>query len=171
MFVVGSMGLDGAGILEQVVEACLFRLQVRVSTNVLLRNEDVGHGGLARQLAQGRLDGRAVVNLVQLDGEEFRTAVTEQLLCLAAVGTVGLGEDGDGVLVDDGLDFGLCGGHGGGAGGAVEEAGEEGYGCGSRGPEPVGLGVGWLDGLALCCVRRACWDWDCGCRVLGRVKA
>jgi len=86
-------------------------------------------------------------NLVQLDGEEFRTAVTEQLLCLAAVGTVGLGEDGDGVLVDDGLDFGLCGGHGGGAGGAVEEAGEEGYGCGSRGPEPVGLGVGWLDGL------------------------
>lgn len=53
-------------------------------------------------------------NLVELDGVELCAAVAQKLLGLAAVWAVRLGEDGDGVLVDDGLDLGLCGGHGGG---------------------------------------------------------
>ena len=72
-------------------------------------------------------------DLVQFDGVEFRARVGEQLLGVLAVRAVGLAEDGDGVLVDDGLDFCLCGGHcgGGGAAGAAEEAADEGgNGCG-----------------------------------------
>lgn len=69
-------------------------------------------------------------NLVQLDREELGSAVAQQLLGGLAVWAVALAEDGDGVLVDDGLHLGLCGGHGGGAVGATEEAREEGYGCG-----------------------------------------
>lgn len=63
--------------------------------------------------------------MVQLNGEELCATLAQELLCLAAVRAVGLAEDGDGVLIDDGLDFGLGGRHGGGAGGAVKEAREE----------------------------------------------
>jgi hypothetical protein len=53
--------LDGTGVLEQRVQVTLLGLQIRVSTNVLLRNEDVGHGSLARHLAECALDGGAVI--------------------------------------------------------------------------------------------------------------
>lgn len=65
-------------------------------------------------------------DLVQLNGVELCAAVAQQLLGLATVWAVRLGEDGDGVLVDDGLDLGLCGGHCGGRGGAREEVTQEG---------------------------------------------
>lgn len=124
---------------------------------MLLRDEDVGNGRLAGQLSKSRLDSRAIIcavlesdyqlsptaqnriycvgfihtNLVQLNGVELGTLVAQQLLCLAAVGAVRFREDGDGVLVDDGLNLGLCGGHCGWTGGAAEEAAdEEGNGCG-----------------------------------------
>ena len=48
----------------------------------------------------------------------------EQRLGSAAVWAVGLAEDNDAVLVDDGLSLGLCGGHGGGCR-SSEAAGEE----------------------------------------------
>ena len=70
-------------------------------------------------------------NLIQLNSIELGASVREHFLRLVAVGAVALGEDGDGVLVDDGLDLGLGGGHGGGRGGAAEEAAEDGgNGCG-----------------------------------------
>jgi hypothetical protein len=69
-------------------------------------------------------------DLVQLNRIELGTALAQKLLCLAAVGAVALAEDGDGVLVNDGLDLGLCGGHGGGRGGAREVAAQEGNGGG-----------------------------------------
>lgn len=75
-------------------------------------------------------------DLVQLDGVELGALVAQQLLRLATVGAVRLGEDRDRVLVDDGLDLGLCSGHGGWAGGAAEEAADEGGnggGCAGRG--------------------------------------
>ena len=72
-------------------------------------------------------------NLVQLNRVELGARFGQQLLGRLAVGAVGFGEDGDGVLVDDGLDLCLCGGHGCGAVGAAEEAREEGYGCGCEG--------------------------------------
>jgi hypothetical protein len=70
--------------------------------------------------------GNLRTDLVQLDSVELCAAVAQQLLGLAAVWAVRLGEDGDGVLVDDGLDLGLCGGHCGGRGGAREEVTQEG---------------------------------------------
>lgn len=48
--------LNSASILEQGLEVALLGLQIRVSTDMLLRNEDVGHGSLAGQLAEGGLD-------------------------------------------------------------------------------------------------------------------
>lgn len=48
--------LQSTSILEQRLQVALLSLKVRVSTNVLLRNENVGHGSLARHLAEGALD-------------------------------------------------------------------------------------------------------------------
>jgi hypothetical protein len=48
--------LNGTSILEQSRQVALLGLQIRVSTNVLLRNEDVGHGSLARQFTERALD-------------------------------------------------------------------------------------------------------------------
>jgi hypothetical protein len=64
--------------------------------------------------------------LIQLNRIELCALLAQKLLCLAAVWAVTLAEYGDGVLVDDGLDFGLCGGHRGGGGGAREEVAQEG---------------------------------------------
>jgi hypothetical protein len=48
--------LQSTSILEQRLQVALLGLQIRVSTNVLLRNEDAGHGSLARHFAEGALD-------------------------------------------------------------------------------------------------------------------
>jgi hypothetical protein len=53
--------LDSTSILEQGVEAAFLSLQIGVSANVLLRNEDVGHGGLARHFAEGALNRGSVI--------------------------------------------------------------------------------------------------------------
>lgn len=50
-------------------------------------------------------------DLIQLNSIKLGTAIAQQLFRSFAVWAVGFGEDGDGVLVDDGLDFGFCGGH------------------------------------------------------------
>jgi hypothetical protein len=164
---------SGTSLLEQVDELALLGLQVRVATNVLLGDEDVGDGRLAGHVGEDGLHGGAIVcgervsgrrhrtrggggerergerdgkrrekkrgalltNLVELDSEELCALVAQQLLCLAAVGAVALGEDGDGILVDDGLDLCLCGGHCGGTGSAREVAAQEENGGG------VGVGV------------------------------
>lgn len=65
---VDFIPLDRASILEQALEVSLLRLQVGVATDVLLRNEDIGHGGLARQIAQSRLDGRAIIYEMCISG-------------------------------------------------------------------------------------------------------
>jgi hypothetical protein len=85
-------------------------------------------------------------DLVQLDSVKLRPSVREQFLRLVAVRAIALGEDGDGVLVDDGLHFGLGGGHCGGRGGAAKEAAEEGgNGCGFKTDCEEGLleGIVW----------------------------
>jgi hypothetical protein len=51
-----SRYLQGTGILEKSLQVVLLGLEIGVSTNVLLGNEDVGHGGLAGHLAESRLD-------------------------------------------------------------------------------------------------------------------
>lgn len=80
-------------------------------------------------------------DLVELNGVEFGALLGQKCLGLLAVRAVGFGEDGDRVLVDDGLHLGLGGGHCGGAGGAVEKAREEGYGCGVGSPARRGSAV------------------------------
>jgi hypothetical protein len=76
-------------------------------------------------------DGSCIrTNLIQLNRIKLCAALAQKLLCLAAVRAVALAEDGDGVLVNDGLNLGLGGGHGGGRGGAREVAAQEGNGGG-----------------------------------------
>ena len=53
--------LDGVGILEQLLELALLALQLRVAANVLLADEDVGHGTLVGHLLEGVLDGGTVI--------------------------------------------------------------------------------------------------------------
>jgi len=62
-------------------------------------------------------------NLVQLDGVELGALLAQQLLGGFAVRAVALAEDGDGVVVDDLLRFGLGGGNHGGRYGGAEESG------------------------------------------------
>jgi hypothetical protein len=71
-----------------------------------------------------------LTNLIQLNSIELGALLAQQLLGRTAVGAVALAEDGDWVLVDDGLDLCLGGGHGGWRVGAREEAANEGNGVG-----------------------------------------
>lgn len=53
--------LDGVGILEQLVELALLCLELGVAANVLLADEDVGHGALLGDVFESILDGGTVV--------------------------------------------------------------------------------------------------------------
>ncbi|KAB8343264.1 hypothetical protein FH972_022852 [Carpinus fangiana] len=121
--------------LQDIGQLALLGLQVRVAANVLLVDEDVGHAALLRDALEGVLDGGTVVCVCMLVAALRLVAVSRRLTALhlaqqalrgLAVGAVALGEDGDGIVVDDALGLGLCGGHAGGAGGAREEAAEDG---------------------------------------------
>lgn len=59
--VSSSRYLDSASILEQVLELALLRLQITVSSNMFLRNEDVGYGRLARQIAERGLNRGSII--------------------------------------------------------------------------------------------------------------
>lgn len=56
-----SISLDGFGVLEQLLELALLALQLGVAANVLLADEDVGHGALGSDLLEGVLDSGTVV--------------------------------------------------------------------------------------------------------------
>lgn len=58
---VYSMCLDGASGLEQTLELALLRLQVAVATDMLLRDEDIGHTSLAGYLFKGILKSCAII--------------------------------------------------------------------------------------------------------------
>ena len=53
--------LNGVGILEQLVELTLLCLELGVAANVLLADEDVGHGALLGDLLKSVLDRGTVV--------------------------------------------------------------------------------------------------------------
>jgi hypothetical protein len=141
--------LDSTSRLQKPIKLSPLPLQVRVATNVLLADEDVGHGALARDAFECVLESGAVLytngtvstyrvkrdlgsehasrrqrlrmgergvkhtNLIKLHQKVLCALLAQQRLGGLAVGAVGLGEDDDGVLVDDILCLGLCGGHGG----------------------------------------------------------
>ena len=53
--------LDGVGLLEQVGELALLCLELGVAANVLLADEDVGHGALLGDVLESVLDRGTVV--------------------------------------------------------------------------------------------------------------
>jgi hypothetical protein len=53
--------LDSVGILEKLGKLALLRLELRVTTDVLLADEDVGDGALLGHLLEGVLDGGTIV--------------------------------------------------------------------------------------------------------------
>jgi hypothetical protein len=59
--------LDSVGILEQLRKLALLALQLRVTTDVLLADEDVGDGALVGHLLESVLDGGAIVCAQLLD--------------------------------------------------------------------------------------------------------
>lgn len=52
---------DGACVFQQRRQATLLGLQVRVSANVFLSDEDIRHGRLAGQIGEGGLDSTSIV--------------------------------------------------------------------------------------------------------------
>jgi len=113
--------LNGTGILQQFWKLALLGLKIRVSSNVLLLDEDVWNGCLASHLTESSLDSRSVIDLVELDGVVLGAHLAQQRLGGLAVRAVGLAEDSDGIVVNDALSLGLCRGHGGGVGSCGEE--------------------------------------------------
>lgn len=76
----------------------------------------VGHGALVGDFLQGVLNGCSIVDLVQLDDEEFGPLFGQKCLGGAAVRAIRFAEYGNGVVSNDALGFGACcccgGGHG-----------------------------------------------------------
>jgi len=121
-----TLCLNGASVLQETIELALLRLQIGVSTDVLLLDEDVRNAALTGDVLEGVLESCAVVNLIQLHQEVLCALLVQQSLGGFAVWAVGLGEDHDGVVVDNLLRLVLCGHDGvgteGASGGAAEEA-------------------------------------------------
>jgi hypothetical protein len=53
--------LESTGILQQAWEILLYGLEIRVSTNVLLVDEDVWNRALTGQVLEGGLDSRSII--------------------------------------------------------------------------------------------------------------
>jgi uncharacterized membrane protein (Fun14 family) len=102
--------LQGTSLLQKVLElsARVQALKVRVSTNVLLLDVDVGDGTLARDLLESVLKSGAIRNFVKLEELVIGVQFIQSLLGLLAVGAVRLGEDNNRVVVDKLLNLGRC---------------------------------------------------------------
>lgn len=59
--------LKRTSLLQQSRQLILLSLQVRVSTNVLSLNENVGHGTLVRDLDEGVLDSSSVIYSISIN--------------------------------------------------------------------------------------------------------
>lgn len=57
----GALPLESTSILQQLGQRSRNGLKVRVATNVLLLDEDVGHGALFGNLLESTLDSSAVI--------------------------------------------------------------------------------------------------------------
>ena len=99
----GNLGIELAGAVQL--------LDIRVSSNVVSTNEDIGDGALASLLREGVLDVATIGDLVQLEAEELHTLRSEELLGGAGVGAVSLGVNDDFVGGDCRVDFGDEVGH------------------------------------------------------------
>ena len=57
---ISNSGLNRTGTLQHLIEFALFTLEVRIATDVLLLEEDVGHATLAREVLERILECGAV---------------------------------------------------------------------------------------------------------------
>ena len=99
----GNLGIE----LARAVQL----LDIRVSSNVLATNEDIGDGALASLLLKCGLDVATVGGLVELEAIELHALGLEELLGSAGMGAVGLRVNDDFVGGDCRVDFGneiLC---------------------------------------------------------------
>lgn len=117
LFAHNAMRLQSTSILQKCRQLLLFRLQIRVSSNVLLVDVNVWDGGLPVHLLESGLDSRSILclisasmprlevgngkhtDLIKLDGVELGVHLGKELLGGIAVWAVRLAEDGDCVLV------------------------------------------------------------------------
>jgi hypothetical protein len=58
---LSGLSLDSACTLQEAVQLALLGLEVGVTTNVFLGDEDVGHASLAGDFFEGILNGGAVI--------------------------------------------------------------------------------------------------------------
>ena len=93
----GNLGIE----LARAVQL----LDIRVSSNVLATNEDIGDSALTSLLREGGLDVATVGGLVELEAEELHALGLEELLGSAGVGAVGLRVNDDFVGGDCRVDF------------------------------------------------------------------
>jgi len=104
-----SSRLDGVCIFQELGELLLLALQLGVSTNVLLADEDVRNGALVGHVCKRILDIRTIIDLVEFDDVWLYTHLAEKGLGSLAVRAVGFRKDGNCIVVDDALSFSLCG--------------------------------------------------------------
>jgi len=89
---------------------------------VLLVDIDVGNGGLAIDILQRSLEIRAIINLIKFNSVVVCAKVAQESLGGLAIRAVRFAEDGDSILINDVLGFGLGGRHIDGADGRREES-------------------------------------------------
>ena len=95
---------DSGGKFLSKTAIVVSSLQVRVASEMLTSDEDVGHGSLSGLLRKSVLDGVTVSDLVELDDLEGNALGLECLLGAVAVGAVALGVHHDLVGGDLGVD-------------------------------------------------------------------
>lgn len=59
--VLSGLSLDSASTLQEAVQLALLSLEVRITTNVFLGDEDIGHAALAGDFFEGILNGGTVL--------------------------------------------------------------------------------------------------------------
>lgn len=89
--ILSGILLDSPSILQQLRQLGLFALQLRIAANMLVVDEDIRHGALARNLLKRILNRGAVVDLVKLD---LRNKVRDQYKSRRATPARGRGVGG-----------------------------------------------------------------------------
>jgi len=98
---------NGTSLLQQLWQLALLCLKLGVSTNVLLVDENIWDAALGGHALEGVLNRGTVIDLVELDEVGLCAHLAQKRLGRLAVWAVRLGEDGNGVVVDDALRLSL----------------------------------------------------------------
>jgi len=109
-----ALCLDNIQLLQLLLQCRLIlSLQIRVSSDMLLVDEDVGDGALVVLFLEVVLDIGSIGNLIQFNSVVFGLHVVQERLGGLAVWAVGLAEHGNDVIGNDAIGFGLSSRHSG----------------------------------------------------------